>query len=83
MNFEMRTVPQLCLSREAKAKAHCAYNEATVAPLASTTLLASVKPTAREVKTRAPVRARSIADLASLSAPSAKILCRRLEVKHD
>ena len=42
------------LSREAKAKAFCANSEATAASLASTTLLGSAKPAAREAKTKAP-----------------------------
>ena len=38
------SAPQLRLSREAKTKALYAYNEATAASLASTTLISSVQP---------------------------------------
>ena len=52
---------QLCLFCNAKSKAPCVYSEATVAPLDSITLMVSVQPASREDKTRAPVRANSVA----------------------
>ena len=72
-----------CLSCEAKAKAPCANSEAIIASLALTILLGNAKPAAREANTKAPLRANSIADSASLplTAPSAKISSARLEIK--
>jgi len=65
------------LSHEAKAQTPYAYSESITAPLASTTLLGSAKPTAREANTKELLRANSVTDLMSLSltAPSAKNLC--------
>jgi len=48
-----RTKPRL--AREAKAKALCAYSEATTASLASTIVLGSDKPAACEAKAIAPL----------------------------
>ena len=75
LDHKTPSAPQLCLSYEAKVKAPCTYSKATVASLASTTLVGSVKPITREAKTKAPARANSVADPALLSAPSAKKLC--------
>jgi len=76
-----RTTPRL--SREVKAKALCANSEATVASLASTTLLGSTKPATCEANTKAPMRANSIADSDSLplTAPSVKNFCREARDK--
>ena len=54
LDCQTTSTPQLRLSREAKAKAPWAYSEAIVTPLASITLMGSVKPAAREGMTRAP-----------------------------
>jgi len=54
LDYKTPSAPQLRLSCEAKAKAPCAYSEATAAPLASITLLGGVKPAACEAKIRAP-----------------------------
>jgi len=81
LDYKTPSAPQRRLSREVKAKAPCAYNEATIAPPASITLLGGVKPAICEAKIRAPVCANNVADLASLSAPSAKILCREVRGK--
>ena len=83
LDYKTPSAPQLRLSHEPKVKAHNAYNEATATPLVSIKLLGSVKPAACEAKIRALVCVNNVADLASLSAPSSKILCRELEVKHD
>ena len=81
LDYKTPSAPQLHLSREAKAKASCAYSETTTAPLATITLLGDIKLAACEGKIRAPVRANNVTDLASLSALSAKILCREVRGK--
>ena len=81
LDHKTPSAPHVRLSREAKAKAPCAYSEATAAPLASATLMDSVQPASREVKTRAPTRAANVADLVSLSASSAKKLCHKARGK--
>ena len=43
--------------------------------------MGSFKPTAREAKTRAPMRANSVTDPMSFSAPSAKKLCHEAKGK--
>ena len=67
------------LSCKAKAKALCADSEAA----ASTTLLGSTKPAAREANTKAYLHANSVVDSASLplTAPSAKNFCREARIK--
>ena len=52
--------PLLHLSREAKDKVPCVYSEATVTPLASTTLVGSVKPAVRETEIKAPTHAKQL-----------------------
>jgi len=66
LNYKTLSAPQLRLSRATETKAPGAYNEATAASLASITPLGDVKPVACEAKTRAPVRANNVVDLASL-----------------
>ena len=55
-----------CLSREAKTKSLYADNEAIAAPLASIILLGSAKPVTHEANIKAPLRANSVTDSASL-----------------
>ena len=82
LNYKTLFAPQLRLSRGVKDKAPCAYIEVTAAPLASTTLLGSVKPAAREAKTRAPcVLAASLIYCRSQH-QVLKNSATRLEVKH-
>jgi len=53
---------------------HCVSSEVIAASLALTTLMGSAKPAARKVKAKAPLRANSVTDSASLllTAPSDK-----------
>jgi len=81
LDHNIPSASQLRLSCEAKVKAPCAYSEVTAAPLASITLLGSVKSAACETITRAPVRVNSVTDLSSLLALSAKVLCRKARDK--
>jgi len=60
LDYKTYSAPQLHLSHEAKAKAPCAYNEATAALLASIALLDGVKPATCEAKTKSLVRANSL-----------------------
>jgi len=66
LDYKTPSAPQLRLSHEVKAKALCVYSEAIAAPLASITLLGSVKTVACKAKTRAHVRANTVSDPASL-----------------
>ena len=72
------------LSHEAKNKALCVNSEAITASLASTTLLGSAKPAARETKAKTPlVLIESLISVAPIYKHQVlKISAARLEIKH-